>query len=340
MSSEAKPVFPIYQMMDRWAAFAYATPEVKSHHHALYFALATICKNKGGMSRYTLPYQTGMELSGIGSKSTYLTALKELEEWGFLTYTPGANRFTVPIIEVHFCTSIGNLLAFYRESIDTSIDTSIAPSTDRNKELIDSKTKEVEDLKTVLVNKDEELATLRAALASAQSDLVLMTAERDKLAEEVATLKTQPRGLRTPGGAAVNLVFPDWATDTFRAEWQQWVDFRQGKRDKLKPASLQKMLDKLGTYDEEFSSRLFDKAITNGYTGLIYEDTDRKFAEYLAAKPENAHLNLNRHAASTRNNGFNSAIRGQKPDARAGQMASALASAVFGANADRSDIPF
>jgi hypothetical protein len=193
----SKPIFPIYQMMDKWAAFAYATPEVKSHHHSLYYAFLTICKNKGGNSRFTMPYQTGMELSGIGSKSTYLTALKEMEEWKFLSYTPGANRFTVPIIEVHFCPSIGNLLDLYRESIGTSIDTSSAPSTDtstgRIKELLDLRTKELEDLKTSTTNERKEAEGVRSSLEKKIGEL---EDEKAGLQESIEKLEHQNSQLK------------------------------------------------------------------------------------------------------------------------------------------------
>lgn len=191
--TDTKALFPIYQMMDKWAAFAYGTPEVKAHHHALYFAFVNICKNKGGIARFTMPYQTGMELAGFGSKSTYLTALKELEEWGFITYTPGANRFTAPIIEVHFCPSIGNLLVLYRSSIATSIDTSTSTSTDtstdRIKELLDLKTKELEDLRTNLDITQTEAASLRSAVAGLESELEL---ERGKVRQLEERLSAEP----------------------------------------------------------------------------------------------------------------------------------------------------
>lgn len=195
MMEQSRPIFPVYQMMDKWAAFAYGTPEVKAHHHAIYYAFVTICKNKGGIARFTMPYQTGMELCGIGSKSTYLAALKDMEGWGFLTYTPGANRFTVPIIEVHFCPSIGNLLSLYRESIGTSIDASIATSTDtstgRNKELLDLVTTELEDLRTSITNERTEHASVRSSLEKKIGGLEFQVKGLQEEVEELDTLNRQ-----------------------------------------------------------------------------------------------------------------------------------------------------
>ncbi|WP_324671061.1 hypothetical protein [Hymenobacter sp. GOD-10R] len=100
-------------------------------------------------------------------------------------------------------------------------------------------------------------------------------------AEEVSPpAKSNAPASHTKGGAAPALIFPAWATDTFRAEWAEWLAYRQAKRDKLKPASLQKMLDKLGAFDEGFCHQLFDKALTNGYTGLVFDDTPAKYEIY------------------------------------------------------------
>lgn len=156
--------FPIYQLMECWAAHAYGTPEVRAHHHALYYALLNLVKTKGGLTRFSLAYGHGMECSGIGSKATYLAALRELQGWGFLTYTPGENRFILPIIEVTIQPSTGPLLALYRTSIATSTDT----STGRNKEVIrlkveyDEKAAAVEKLK-------EENELLKSLLLKAQT---------------------------------------------------------------------------------------------------------------------------------------------------------------------------
>lgn len=156
--------FPIYQLMENWAAHAYGTPEVRAHHHALYYALLNLVKTKGGLTRFSLAYGHGMECSGIGSKATYLAALRELQGWGFLTYTPGENRFILPIIEVTIQPSTGPLLALYRTSIATSTDT----STGRNKEVVRLKVEY--DEKAAAVKKlEEENELLKSLLLKAQT---------------------------------------------------------------------------------------------------------------------------------------------------------------------------
>lgn len=133
-----KPLFPIYDMMESWAAFAFSTPEAKPQHHALYYALIHQCKVRRGMRRFPLAYQHGMQISSIGSKSTYLNTLYELQEWGFITYEPGANAYKSPIVEVHFRESTGNQVDLYRYSYEESTDTSTG---NNNKELSTEVTK-------------------------------------------------------------------------------------------------------------------------------------------------------------------------------------------------------
>lgn len=174
--------FPIYQLMENWAAHAYGTPEVRAHHHALYYALLNLVKTKGGLTRFSLAYGHGMECSGIGSKATYLAALRELQGWGFLTYTPGENRFILPIIEVTIQPSTGPLLALYRTSIATSTDT----STGRNKEVVRLKVEY--DEKAAAVKKlEEENEKLKAELLKAQTPATTQTAVLPAKAAALAT---------------------------------------------------------------------------------------------------------------------------------------------------------
>ena len=160
MEPAKRPLFPIYDIMEHWAAFAHGTPEVKCQHHALYLALVNLCKVKGGSNRFALSYQHGMEISGIGSRNTYTAALKELEAWGFLTYTPGANGLKPPILAVHFCASAEHLLSIYRASASTPADTSAG----HNKEVIRLRL-EVEEKAATILELEEEVAALKAELS-------------------------------------------------------------------------------------------------------------------------------------------------------------------------------
>ena len=189
MEPTKRPLFPIYDIMEHWAAFAHGTPEVKCQHHALYLALVNLCKVKGGSSRFALAYQHGMDISGIGSRNTYAATIKELQEWKFLTHTPGANGFKAPIIDVHFCASAEHLLSIYRASTGTSTDT----STGHNKEVIGLRV-EVVDVKAAAAKLESEKLALQAELINLKAQLAAPQPEALKAnpAKQMAVALTDP----------------------------------------------------------------------------------------------------------------------------------------------------
>jgi len=114
--------FPIYQLMDAFEAFTHGNPDVKPQHRSLYYYLVSFARKRGGTMRYNLPYDLGMAGSAIGSWKTYNEALANLSEWGFIAYTPGANRYKVPVLELLFCNPSADQAQayqqFYRQSTD------------------------------------------------------------------------------------------------------------------------------------------------------------------------------------------------------------------------------
>ena len=172
-------------------------------------------------------------------------------------------------------------------------------------------------------DEQNEKASLRAALARKENELAeaqkkidALTTQRAVLEAETVSLTAQRPAARTKGAAGAALRFPAWADDAFHAQWAEWVAYRQKKRNKLSPDSLQKTLDQLAAFDAGYCQLLFDKAIAGGYTGLVFDDTALKFAHYLHPSPS-----LYRHA----NPSFTQLPeRGAKPSAQAAGGARAL----------------
>ena len=200
-----RPLFPIYDIMEHWAAFAHSNPDVKCQHHALYLALVNLCKVKGGSSRFALAYQHGMDISGIGSRNTYAAVLKELQAWGFVTHTPGANGYKTPIIDVHFCASAEHQLSIYRASTSTPTDT----STGHNKEVISLRL-EVVEVKATAAKLENEKSALQAELISLKAQLTpgalpalpaktpkdlaaLLTGDNDQFTADTVPMLNDPR---------------------------------------------------------------------------------------------------------------------------------------------------
>ena len=99
--------------MDAFEAFSHGEPDVKPQHRSLYYFLLGYARKRGNVPRFVLPFEVGMHGSGIGSWSTYDAAIKALAQWGFLVYTPGANRYRVPIVELTFRNPSGDELLTY-----------------------------------------------------------------------------------------------------------------------------------------------------------------------------------------------------------------------------------
>ncbi len=166
MEATKRPLFPIYDIMEHWQAHAYATPEVRPVHHALYYALVQMCKRRGGACRFNLHYQEGMQACSIASRNTYVAALRALEAWGFVAYTPGANAVRAAIVDVKFCASTTQALSIYRASAyasDCASTEHIIKEVKRLKDddekapaLIEELKAEIERLKAALPAKEKE----------------------------------------------------------------------------------------------------------------------------------------------------------------------------------------
>ncbi len=112
--------FPIFSMINDFESKSFHLPEIRAHHRSLYYFLLGVLMQRRGANCFEIAYDYGMQGAKIGNHKTYTSALKDLEVNGFLTYTPGKNRFSTPIIDLHFCTPTNNLLQVYRESIALS----------------------------------------------------------------------------------------------------------------------------------------------------------------------------------------------------------------------------
>lgn len=208
-----RPLFPIYDIMEHWAAFAFTTPEVRPVHHALYHALVYMCKRRGGAHRFNLPTQEGMSACGIAARNTYTAALRDLESWGFVIYTPGANGIIAPIVDVKFCASTEQALSSYRSSHYAAGDAT-------TEHII----KEVKRLKEEDVEKSVVVEGLKNQLSEREKEIEDLKADLDALREEVAVAAGLPTAhdLPTPAPMAADKAAAIALTDPGDEQpWQQ-----------------------------------------------------------------------------------------------------------------------
>jgi hypothetical protein len=115
-----RTTFPIFSMINDFESKAFHLPEIKAHHRSLYYFLLGVLLHRRGANRFQMALDYGMSGAKIGNHRTYLTTLRELQTHGFISYTAGKNRFSFPVIELHFCRPTASLLHTYCQSIGIS----------------------------------------------------------------------------------------------------------------------------------------------------------------------------------------------------------------------------
>lgn len=194
---ESSKPFPIYQLLDAFEAFSHAEPDVKPQHRSLYYYLVGYARKRGNVVRYNMPYENGMHGSGIGSWATYDAALKALAAWGFIEYTPGANRYKVPVIGLTFRNPSDDQLLTYWQSycISTANPTDDVLPTQlaTYKDLLEVERKRVEELESQKTNERTEHERVRSAF---EKKIEALEVEREGLQEAVRQAEHQASQLR------------------------------------------------------------------------------------------------------------------------------------------------
>ena len=74
-----------YELSRNFINFAFENPDkIKPNHYAIYFFAIEHCNRLGWKKKYGLPTTMAMEAIGIKSYNTYINALNDLVEWGFI----------------------------------------------------------------------------------------------------------------------------------------------------------------------------------------------------------------------------------------------------------------
>ena len=73
-----------YELSRKWFDFAFEKKEAKTQHTALYLWIIELNNRLGWKVEFGLPTNGTMEGLSIGNKNTYLSALKDLKDWGFI----------------------------------------------------------------------------------------------------------------------------------------------------------------------------------------------------------------------------------------------------------------
>lgn len=89
-----------YELSRQWFDFSFENPEkVKPIHTAIYFFAAEHSNRLGGKDKFGLPSMMTMEAIGVRSHNTFIKALNDLIDWGFIImHQKSVNQYSANII--------------------------------------------------------------------------------------------------------------------------------------------------------------------------------------------------------------------------------------------------
>lgn len=120
-----------YQLTRRWFNFAFEKTEAKAQHTAIYCWLVELNNRLGWKEEFTINTQFTMEGLSIGNKNTYLAALADLENWGFIkTLRPSINQNYGRVITLR----CGDLVTAGTTAVPTAMDIAMIQECDGNDE--------------------------------------------------------------------------------------------------------------------------------------------------------------------------------------------------------------
>lgn len=95
-----------YQLTRHWYNFKFENPDMVRHIHSdMYFYIVDLWNRLGQKQKIGLPTSVTMDALGIGSRSTYYKALKELIEWGFIEEIQASkNQNQSRVISISACS--------------------------------------------------------------------------------------------------------------------------------------------------------------------------------------------------------------------------------------------
>jgi len=79
-----------------------------AHHISLYMAIFNVWNMNRFREQFEVNRMDLMSMARIGSRNTYSKCMKELHDWRYIVYSPGANRYQVSKVScIRFDTATG-----------------------------------------------------------------------------------------------------------------------------------------------------------------------------------------------------------------------------------------
>jgi hypothetical protein len=119
-----------YELSRKWFDYCYLNPEkIRPIHTAIYFMAIEHCNRLGWKRKFGYPTTMVMEAIGVKSYNTYIKALNEIVDWGFIDMIERSkNQYSANIIA----------LSIYDKALDKALDKAFIKHSTKQDESIDS----------------------------------------------------------------------------------------------------------------------------------------------------------------------------------------------------------
>lgn len=86
--------------LNHWFELIIANQEVRPTHITLYFVLFQLWNTSRFADSFSINRHEMINLSKLGSKSTYSRCMSDLHQWGWIQYKPSTNKYGVSTISM------------------------------------------------------------------------------------------------------------------------------------------------------------------------------------------------------------------------------------------------
>ncbi|MGD1842285.1 MAG: hypothetical protein ACFB0B_15515 [Thermonemataceae bacterium] len=249
-----------YELSRAFFDWSFENPELNTATHtALYMFYIDKWNRCGQKEKFSVTTSEAMDAIGVRSRKTISKAFKSLIEWGFVkVVTKAKNQNSCNII------SLAQKMSKQEDSKRTALDKSTMQNESACVNFAQAREQQVHKQMPKHGN------STVTGTGTINKQVNKETSKQLKVGE---TSKEKPEDLELP--------FSDLK---FQNAYLNWIKMRRENKLSIKIPHLKRLLAKLATYNTEFASRQLECAVLNGWKGLIYQDTDQKYQQFLKTK--------------------------------------------------------
>jgi len=248
-----------FEQIKAFYSWVFNNPDkIRPTHISLYLFLWNQANRANWVEWFKCPYDLAMQGACIGNKGTYYRCLDDLKEFGLIDYKKGINNFKAPLVHLIQLYNSGQLTE--QVNVPLSEPQTVPLSVPQ------CEPQHVPIYKLITNN----LKPITENFPDFEKFIL-------KLGKSKPKKQTQPEALQFP-----------FTGPEFLKAWNEIITLPSWRKKPL--SALQKALNQLSKYDEEYSVKLIEKAHAGNYQGVVFDDTDEKFLKWKQqnVKPQKA----------------------------------------------------